>query len=302
MLKLNCSYGRFGPVLLLSAAAFFMLASVGYGQAPQDKTAANPNLPASTKQAGSSKASAYYHYSLGHLYEELAEASSNKGEYVNKAIENYRLTIKEDPSTSFLVEDIAELYRMSGRIREAVQEAQDAIKANPEDLNARRVLARIYTQQIGDAQANRIDEGMVRKALEQYKLISDKDPKDVDSLVMIGRLNRVLESSVDAEAAFKKALAIEPDNEDAVTGLASVYTDRGDARGASQLLEKLTSKKPSAKAYVTLANNYESMREFALAADAYKKAIELDPTHSELNQALAQDQALAGKFDEATPP
>jgi len=286
-------------VLRLSAPAILFVAPLAFGQAPQDKTAGNPNLPAPTKQVSSSKASAYYHYSLGHLYEELASASGNKSEYVNKAIENYRLTIKEDPTTSFLVEDIAELYRMSGRIREAVQEAQDAIKSNPDDTNARRVLARIYTQQIGDAQANRIDEGMVRKALEQYKLISDKDPKDVDSLVMIGRLNRVLESSVDAEAAFKKALAIEPDNEDAVTGLASVYTDRGDARGASQLLEKLATKKPTAKAYVTLANNYESMREFALAADAYKKALELDPTHAELNQPLAQNQALAGKFDDA---
>ena len=83
-----------------------MFASVAFGQAPQDKTAGNPNLPPPTKQGGSSKASAYYHYSLGHLYEELAEASGNKSEYVNKAIENYRLTIKEDPSTSFLVEDI----------------------------------------------------------------------------------------------------------------------------------------------------------------------------------------------------
>ena len=284
---------------LISTAAILLCAPFSFAQAPQDKTAANPNLPAPTKQASSSKASAYYHYSLGHLYEELAAANGNRNEYVNKAIENYRLTIKEDPTTSFLVEDIAELYRMSGRIREAVQEAQDAIKANPDDLNARRVLARIYTQQIGDAQANRIDEGMVRRALEQYKLIADKDPKDLDSLVMVGRLNRVLENSVDAEAAFKKVLAADPDNEDAVSGLASVYSDRGDARGASQLLEKLTAKKPSAKAYVTLANSYESMREFALAAEAYKKALELDPTHSELNQALAQDQALAGKFDDA---
>ena len=286
-------------MLLISIAAILLCAPFSFAQAPQDKTAANPNLPAPTKQASSSKASAYYHYSLGHLYEELAAANGNRNEYVNKAIENYRLTIKEDPTTSFLVEDIAELYRMSGRIREAVQEAQDAIKANPDDLNARRVLARIYTQQIGDAQANRIDEGMVRRALEQYKLIADKDPKDLDSLVMVGRLNRVLENSVDAEAAFKKVLAADPDNEDAVSGLASVYSDRGDARGAAQLLEKLTAKKPSAKAYVTLANSYESMREFALAAEAYKKALELDPTHSELNQALAQDQALAGKFDDA---
>jgi tetratricopeptide (TPR) repeat protein len=283
----------------LLASAILLSGSVAAAQTPSRNSAEPAGQNAAVKQPGSVKASAYYHYSLGHLYEELAGANGNRSEYVNKAIENYRLTIKEDPSASFLVEDIAELYRVSGRIREAVQEAQEAIKTNPDDLNARRVLARIYTQQIGDAQANRIDEGMVRKALEQYKLVSDKDPKDLDSLVMVGRLNRVLDNSVDAEGAFKKVLSVDPDNEDATTGLASLYSDRGDAKGAAQLLEKLTKKNPSAKSYVNLANSYESMREFSLAADAYQKAIELDPTHSELRQALAQDQAMAGKFNEA---
>ncbi len=271
-------------------------------ESPQDpgkQASGNAALPAATKQASSPKAAAYYHYSLGHMYEELAATYGNRSDYVNKAIDNYRLALKEDPSASFLVEDIAELYRVSGRIREAVEEAQNALKTNPDDLNARRVLAHIYTQQIGDAQANHIDEGMARRAVEQYKMITDKDPKDVDSLVMLGRLDRVLDNSVDAEASFKKVLAMEPDNEDAVTGLASIYSDRGDARTAADLLDKLTKKNPSARAYVTLANNYESMHEYALAADAYKKALELDPTHAELKGALAQDQALAGQFDDA---
>ncbi len=115
---------------------------------------------------------------------------------------------------------------------------------------------------LGDAQANHVDEGMVRKAIEQYKFVTDKDPKDVESLVMLGRLDRVLENSVDAEMAFKKVLAAEPDNEDATTGLASVYSDRGDAKSAAELLDKLTKKSPSAKAYVSLANSYESMHEY----------------------------------------
>jgi tetratricopeptide (TPR) repeat protein len=274
------------PVITLFALAVALPSAAQRSDAPM-------------KQPNSMKASAYYHYSLGHLYEELAAAGGNRSDYINKAIENYRLTIKEDPSASFLVEDIAELYRLSGRIREAVEEAQDAIKTNPDDLNARRVLARIYTQQIGDAQANRIDEGMARRAVEQYKIISDKDPKDTDSLVMLGRLNRVLNNSVDAEAAFKKVLAVDPDNEDATTGLASVYADHGDVRGSSALLEKLTKKNPTAKAYATLANSYESMKEYSLAADAYKKALEIDSTHAELRAALAQDQALAGRYEDA---
>jgi tetratricopeptide (TPR) repeat protein len=256
-------------------------------------------LPPPAKAASSLKASAYYHFSLGHLYEEMAASYGNRSDYVNKAIDNFRLAMKEDPSASFLVEDIAELYRVSGRIREAVEEAQTALKTNPDDLNARRVLAHIYAQQIGDAQANHIDEGMARRAVEQYKFITGKDPKDVESLVMLGRLDRVLGDSVDAEAAFKKAMESDADNDDAVTGLAGVYSDRGDMKSSSALLEKLTQKDPTPRGLIGLASNYESMKEYSLAADAYKKAIELDPNRAELKAALAQDLALGERYDEA---
>ncbi|MGA8028779.1 MAG: tetratricopeptide repeat protein [Bryobacteraceae bacterium] len=279
-------------------------AKAGAAQTPADTSGnglgnQSSTLPSTTKQASSPKAAAYYHYSLGHLYEELAATYGNRSDYVNKAIDNYRLAMKEDPSATFLVEDIAELYRVSGRIREAVEEAQNALKANPDDLSARRVLAHIYTQQIGDAQTNHIDEGMAKRAVEQYKIITEKDPKDTDSLVMLGRLDRVLTDSVDAEAAFKKALGVDPENEDAITGLASVYSDRGDARTASALLEKLSKKNPSPRALMMLANSYESMHEYGLAADAYKQALELDPSRLELKAELAQDQTLAGQYDDA---
>lgn len=302
MPHLNSNVSRFCRVFAgaLTAVACLAMPAAGPRQmTPDSSRAAAAQANAPLHEANSVKAEAYYHFALGHLYEELAGSYGNRTDYVNKAIENFQLAMKEDPNASFLVEDIAELYRVSGRIREAVEEAQNALKTNPDDLNARRVLARIYTQEIGDAQANHIDEGMARRAVEQYKIITTKDPKDVDSLIMLGRLDRVLENSVDAEAAFKQALAADPDNEDAVTGLASVYSDRGDAKDASALLEKLTQKNPSPRAYLNLASNYEAMREYSLAADAYKKALELDPSHDEWKAALAQDQALAGRYDDA---
>ena len=294
----HTTWTRFGGLFLAVSLAIAPAASTLLAQDISDKNG-TLKLPPASSQPSSPKASAYYHFSLGHMYEELAAAYNNRSDYVNKAIENFRLAMKEDPSTGFLVEDIAELYRSSGRIREAVEEAQAALKANPDDLNARRVLGRIYTQQIGDAQANRIDENMVHKALDQYKAITDKDPKDVESLIMVGRLDRVLNSSVDAEAAFKKALVAEPENEDALTGLASVYSDRGDAKAASALLEKLAQSNPSPRALVSLANNYELMKEYPLAVDAYKKALAMDPSRVELKSALAQDEALAGQYDDA---
>ncbi len=67
-------------------------------------------------------------------------------------------------------------------------DAEDALKQNPNDLNSRRLLARIYTHLIGDSQTNQIDPDMVKKAIEQYQKITEADPKDVDSWIMLGRL------------------------------------------------------------------------------------------------------------------
>jgi len=256
-------------------------------------------LPPVVKQASSPKAAAYYHYSLGHLYAEMAASYGNRSDYLNKAIENFRLAMKEDPEADFLVEDIAELYLAAGRVRDAVEEAQNALKANPNQLEAHRVLAHIYRSQIGGDGQSRANEGMVRRALEQFQIIAEKDPKDVESLIMVGGLNRMLDNSVDAESAFKKALAIEPDNEDALVGLAGVYGERGDTKASTELLERLATKNPSGRAYAMLAQNYESMKEWALAAEAFKKASDLEPTQLEFKNFEAHDLTLATQYDEA---
>jgi tetratricopeptide (TPR) repeat protein len=153
-----------------------------------------PALPPAIKQSSSPKAAAYYHYSLGHLYAEMAASYGNRSDYVNKAIDNFRLAMKEDPEAGFLVEDISELYLAAGRVKDAVEEAQSALKTDPNDLAAHRVLAHIYRSQIG-GDGSRTNEGMIHRALEQFQFIADKDPKDVESLIMVGGLNRMLENA-----------------------------------------------------------------------------------------------------------
>jgi len=50
------------------------------------------------------------------------------------------------------------------------------------------LLARIYTRLIGDSQANRVDENMVKKAIEQYEKKSRRAiRKDLESWLMLGR-------------------------------------------------------------------------------------------------------------------
>ena len=169
------------PHRCISLSCLLFAGSLAFGQ----------NQPASPQPSASdAKAAAYYNYSLGHLYSELAAAYGNRGEYFNKAAESYRAALKADPGATFIAEELSDLYIQSGRLREAVSDAEEALKQNPNDLNSRRLLARIYTHLIGDAQNNQIDADMVKKAIEQYQKITETDPKDIESWIMLGRLNK----------------------------------------------------------------------------------------------------------------
>jgi tetratricopeptide (TPR) repeat protein len=253
--------------------------------------------PTST-QTEPDRAAAYYHYSLGHLYAELAGAYGNKGDFLNKAIENYKLAMKADPGASFLSEELSDLYIQAGRLREAVVEAEDALKKDPNDVNARKILARIYTRLIGDSQQKGINQDMLRRAIEQYKKIGEVEPDDVDNWIMLGRLYKVQQNSVEAEKAYKKALEVEPDNEDALIGLAMVYADLGDNQRASEVLKKVVDKRPTLRTLTALASSYEQLKEYDLAAQTYRRALEISP-RSDIKRALAQTLLLAEKTDEA---
>jgi tetratricopeptide (TPR) repeat protein len=245
-------------------------------------------------------AAAYYHYSLGHMYADLASINGSP-EYIKKAIENYKLAIKDDPNTPMLSEELSELYIQTGRLREAQSDAEEALKANPNDINAHRMLGRIFTRQIGDSQEHRIDEAMLKKSIEEYKKITELDPKDVDSWLMLGRLHKVAQNSVDAQNAYKKALAVDPDNEDALTGLAMVYADLGDSTAAADLLKKLAAKNPSVRSLQALAAAYEQMHEYALAAETLRRALDLPsvPNAGELKRFMAVDLRRAQQYQEA---
>lgn len=245
------------------------------------------------------RANAYYHFAMGHLYAELAGNYGNRGEYLNQAIDHYKQAIAADPGASILSEELSELYVQAGRLREAVTGAEEALKQNPDDLSARRILARIYTRLIGDQQQGKIKEDMLKRAIEQYRKITEMAPQDVNSWLMLGRLEKVAQNSVESEKAYKKVLELEPENEDALTGIAMVYADVGDTRRAAEMLSRAAEKTPSLRTLAALASAYEQMRDYENAASTLRRAIEMAPQNPELKRALAQNLLLSGKLDES---
>ncbi len=195
-------------------------------------------------------ASAYYHYAMAHIYAEMAAEPGGR-EYIDRAVENYKAALKADPSSAAVSEELADFYEQAGLLADAESDAQAALKANPKDLAALRLLARIYTSQIGGAQ-NRINQDMLRNAIEQYKKITEIAPKEADGWVMLGRLEKAAQDNAEAERAFKKALDADPDNEDALTGLSLVYLDLGNSQAAADTLRQLADKNPSARSLTAL--------------------------------------------------
>lgn len=235
-----------------------------------------------------SKSAAYYHAALGHLYSELAAQYGGRGEYVGKAIENYKLAMRFDPETASLAQELAELYLQSGQIRSAVNEFEEVVKRNPEDVNGHRILGRLYTARIrGEGQQARINDDALKLAIGQHEKVGEMAPKDLENWLMLGRLQKLAQNSTSSEKAYKKALAIDPENEDALTGLAMVYSDLGDTTSASQVLKRVADKNPSLRTLTALAAAYEQLKDYKAAAETYQRALELskDP---DLKRAYAQ--------------
>jgi tetratricopeptide (TPR) repeat protein len=245
------------------------------------------------------RASAYYHATLGHMYSELAAAYGGRGEYLSKAIENYKLAMREDPATAYLPQELADLYLQSGQARIAIAEFEDALKKNPDDLNARRILARFYTARISQGQQQRMNEDMLRAAIEQYQKISEQAPKDLENWLMLGRLQKLATNSAAAEKAYKKALELDPDGEEALTGLAMVYGDLGDNTNATLLLKRVAEKSPSLRTLTALAIAYDQMKDYKGSAEAYRRALELNRENTDLKTAYAEELLKTGDDNEA---
>jgi tetratricopeptide (TPR) repeat protein len=271
-------------------------------ESPAREKAAQPTESASAQSAVKVKtpdrAAAYYHFALAHMYEEQV-ATYGRSELANKAIDEYRAAIDADPTSAYLTSGLAELYAKTGRIRDAVVEAQEIIKKNPNNLEARRLLGRIYLRSLGDMQSGSGSESVLKLAIEQYEQIVRLQPDSMDDHLLLGRLYRLNNDLQKAEAEFKIAVKLQPDSEEAITTLAYLYNELGDTARATQVLSSVPNTERSAKLYSALGYTYEQQKQYKEAIDAYRHAIEMDRDNLDAIRGLAQNLLNDGQADAA---
>ncbi len=256
------------------------------------------NSAAAATPAKVDRAASYYHYCLAHIYEELV-SMYGRSEFATKAIEEYRQAIDNDPQSGFLNAGLAELYFKTGRIRDAVLESQDLLKRDPDNLDARKLLGRIYLRSLGDMQSGTQSQEVLQLAIDQYSEIVRLEPKSADNHLLLGRLFMLNKDLLKAEREFKAAREVQPDSEEAVSNLAYLYNEEGDTTKAVSVINSIPDAQRSARLYAALGYTYEQQHDYKNAVESYKKSVEIDGDNLDARRGLAQNLLNDGKPDGA---
>ena len=298
--------------MILSRVALLALFAGGTGAivAAQSVEIQNPNRPQPPKQteksddaaqnpslAPSSRSEAYYQFAMGHLYEQKYE-TTNDSDYATQAIEAYKKAYALDPKSPVIGERLAEMYWKAQRVHEAITEAQEILKRDPDDVQTRRLLARIYLRSLGDLSSSAQSE-MAQRAIEQYREVVRLDPTDAESALWLSRLYRLRNEHDKAEEVLRGVLKQDPENEAAVEQLTQLLLDEGKSSEAVSLLEKITNRSTSPALLDLLGDAYTQTHDLGKAEEAYRKAVDLDPSELSHQRGLAQTLLSEEKYSDA---
>jgi tetratricopeptide (TPR) repeat protein len=258
--------------------------------------------PAATPAQAADRSQAYLHVALASIYEDNA-VSQGKPENVNRAIEEYKLALNADPNSPELNNALAALYFRVGRAKEAEVTTRGLLKISPNDIEAHKLLGRIYLRQLGEGENAGVTAASTNNVLElaitEFEKIIALQPSSVEDRMVLGQLYTVKHDSKKAEEQFKTAQAIEPDSEEVVLNLARLYAESGDLQHAAKVIEDVPVNDRTSKMEFTLGAAYDQLKQPKDAIAAYQRARDMEPGDLHTLDALAQALLSNNQLDEA---
>jgi tetratricopeptide (TPR) repeat protein len=299
---------------IISIAFLSLIAVVAATPAARAQNASpRPSSPTAPKAVDSSKNSTstsanpgeqgtrgdvYYYYTIGHVDEQQFELTG-RAELATQAIESYKKALELAPASPVIRERLAEIYAKSQRLREAVEQAQETLKTDPKNVDAHRLLARIYVRELGDLSAGEVQKETLEKAIAQFQEILKIQPDDVYSGLWLARLYRFENKHSEAETVLRGLLARDAANGPALEQLSQLLMDEGRSQEAVKLLSDAAGQSSSPEVYDLLGDAYSQAKDYPKAEDAYRKAVEEDPDDPGHLHGLAQALMAEDKYAEA---
>jgi tetratricopeptide (TPR) repeat protein len=229
------------------------------------------------------RSGAYYHFSLARGLEE-------DGKFV-QALDEFKKALQDDPQSVSLRIELANAYLRHRRVRDAVQEAENAIRLDPSSLEAHKLLGQIYYSSIANEDLNRgpASSENLKKAISEFETVVRLEPSDSSSLLNLSSLYRYDGQMEKAIASLKKYLEMVPSSESGLANLAQIYSDQGNYKEAINVFKKALEVNPdSPRILAELAYTYEQSKDYKNAVETYRKALSADEDSLDLRRGLAQ--------------
>ena len=100
----------------------------------------------------------------------------------------------------------------NARFEEAINHFQQAVTLDPSLINARLYLATAYAQQYIPGADTEDNNRMGQEAIDQYKNVLEKDPKNINSVKGIAYLYLQMKKFEDAKTFYRRATDLDPND------------------------------------------------------------------------------------------
>ena len=228
----------------------------------------------------------------GYAWLNMGAISEGEGA-LDRALQNYRAGLRNDPGNSELVSATIGVLRKIGRYDEAERLARQAIKDDANNIGAYNNLGLIY-----------LDQGKLELAQFVYQRAIMAVPGADNSANIHANLGRVFlarDKPGDARVELDKALGIDPQHVTAMVALSQFHLDNRDWNSTAQLLEQAREVAPeNPDIRVNLGIAYRGLARHDEAERSYQKALDLEPENLSpyLNLALLYGEHMQ-LFDKA---
>jgi tetratricopeptide (TPR) repeat protein len=250
--------------------AVLLIVGVAVPASPQ-ATAAAQAKPAQTKPAQGETAE--YYFLLGRHLE-------GEGR-IEEAIAAHKKAIDMEPDSAELRAELAGLYARQDRALESLDMAESALKRDPDNVEANRILGSIYAAFADQRQPLRPGDNPAQyasRAMAALERARRPDSFDIGLDLTLGRLYVQTRAFEKAVPLLQGVVSEQPGYVEGSFLLAAAQEGAGRPDDAIRTLERAIDTNPKFyRGQLRLAELYERQRNWTSAAQAYARAQELNP-------------------------
>jgi len=218
------------------------------------------------------------------LYNMYTAIAANNAQLPDEAIKYYGKTLALHSGNPSLYQELGRLYLAKADTAAALKTFEEGRTKHPENVNLIFDELNIY-----------LNKGQVASQISKIDAAISKDPNNKTLHFVSGIAHASNKDFEKAEAAYKKALEIDPAYSDAIYNLSVIYINRGNT--FINEANKLPNNKASDAKYTALKGKFEA--ELGKALPLLEKARELNPKDANVLTTLKEVYVKLNQMDKA---